>query len=86
LKEYLEALIAKYRTRGVLIDTNLLILYFVGEFSPERISGMTRTKKFTIRDYLLLKTFLDRFAVKITTPNILTEISNLSGNIPIKQA
>ena len=82
MNEYLERLIAKYRTRGVLIDTNLLILYFVGEFSPERISTLRRTKKFVFADYCLLKAFSDRFAVKVTTPNILTEISNLSGDIP----
>jgi len=82
LNEYLEGLIAKYRTRGVLIDTNLLILYFVGEFSPERIPTLRRTKKFVLRDYLLLKAFFDQFAVKVTTPNILTEISNLAGDIP----
>lgn len=66
----------------MLIDTNLLILYFVGEFSPERIPKLRRTKKFVFRDYCLLKMFFDRFAVKVTTPNILTEISNLSGDIP----
>lgn len=82
MNEYLEGLIAKYRTRGVLIDTNLLILYFVGEFSPERITKLRRTKKFVLRDYWLLKSLFDRFAIKVTTPNILTEISNLSGDIP----
>lgn len=67
----------------MLIDTNLLILYFIGEFNPERISTFRRTKKFNFQDFCLLKAISDRFIVKVTTPNILTEISNLSGDIPL---
>lgn len=79
MNEYLNGLIAKYRTRGVLIDTNLLILYFVGEFNPARISTFSRTKKFSVDDYNWVRTIVNCFAKKVTTPNILTEVSNLSG-------
>lgn len=82
MKEYLEGLIGKYRTRGVLVDSNLLILYFVGEFAPARIPNLRRTKGFTFCDYRLLKAIVDRFTVKVTTPNILTEITNLADDIP----
>ena len=82
MNEYLETLIAKYRNRGLLVDSNLLILYFVGEFSPERIATHRRTKKFTIDDYWIVKAIVESFAKKVTTPNILTEVSNLAGNIP----
>jgi hypothetical protein len=58
------------------------MLYFVGEFDREQIPKLRRTKKFIITDYLLIKAFFDLFAVKVTTPNILTEVSNLSGDIP----
>ena len=82
MNEYLEALIAKYRNRGLLIDSNLLILYFVGEFSRERIATHRRTKKFTVNDYFFVKAIVESFARKVTTPNILTEVSNLAGDIP----
>ena len=82
MNEYLEALIAKYRNRGLLIDSNLLILYFVGEFRRERIATHSRTKKFTIGDYFLVKAIVESFAKRVTTPNILTEVSNLAGDIP----
>lgn len=72
----------KYRHRGVLLDSNLLILYFVGEFSPERIATHRRTKKYTIGDYLFVKAVVESFEKKVTTPNILTEVSNLAGDIP----
>ena len=82
MNESLEDLIAKYRNRGVLIDSNLLMLYLVGEFDPQQISRLRRTKSFVVRDYLVIKGFFNAFSIKITTPNILTEISNLSGDIP----
>ncbi len=84
MNEYLESLIAKYRTRGVLVDSNLLILYFVGEFAPERIPSLCRTKSFTVDDFHLLKAIVDSFTVKVTTPNILTEITNLSDDVPAR--
>jgi rRNA-processing protein FCF1 len=79
LNEFLRALIAKYRNRGLLIDSNLLILYIVGEFDPARISTFVRTKKFTVEDYYWIRAIMGCFSKKVTTPNILTEISNLSG-------
>ena len=66
----------------MLVDSNLLVLYLVGEFDRQQISKLRRTKTFTIRDYLVLKQLLEIFSVRITTPNILTEVSNLSGDIP----
>ena len=66
----------------MLIDSNLLILYFVGEFDPKQITKLRRTKSFVVRDYWVIKGFFNAFPLKITTPNILTEVSNLAGDIP----
>ena len=82
MNEYLDALIARYRSRGVLIDANLLILYLVGEFDPQQIPRFRRTRQYEEGDYRLLKAFLELFATKVTTPNILTEVSNLSRDMP----
>jgi len=82
LSEYLKELISKYQNRGILIDANLLILYLVGEFAPRQIPRLRRTKKFLEADYFTVKAFFELFPIKVTTPNILTEISNLAGDMP----
>jgi len=80
--DYLEAVVSKYRTKGALVDTNLLLLYFVGRYDEEQIPRFKRTKVYTIDDFTLLAVFLARFQCLVTTPNILTEVSNLSGQLP----
>ena len=79
--------ISAYRNRGLLIDTNLLLLFFVGNRDRTRIAKFKRTKKFTEADYDLLLSVLRRFTTIVTTPHILTEVSNLIGQLPdeIKQ-
>ncbi|MGB8354136.1 MAG: hypothetical protein WCD79_09640 [Chthoniobacteraceae bacterium] len=54
----------------------------MGEFSLDQIPRLRRTKKYVASDYWLIKRFFDLFPLKVTTPNILTEISNLSGDVP----
>ena len=64
---------------GVLLDTNILLLFVVGSFAREQIPQFKRTIMFTKEDYDILDRFLMRFESIVTTPNILTEVSNLSG-------
>ena len=66
-------------SRGLLVDTNLLLLLVIGALSPEQIGNHKRTNKYSVEDYRLLLAFVDRFRIVITTPNILTETSNLLG-------
>lgn len=73
LEEYLK----KYRKKGVLIDTNLLLLLFVGKLSKNFIQKFERTDKYTADDFQILVGFIDQFDKIITTPNIMTEMSNL---------
>lgn len=46
MREYVEGLIAKYHDRGLLIDTNLLLLFVVGLFDSGLITQFKRTKQF----------------------------------------
>ena len=48
------------------------------------ISNFKRTKQFQKEDFEILTNFLDRFQGIQTTPNILTEVSNLSTQLPEK--
>ncbi len=74
-------LIQRYRSRGVLVDANLLLLLLVGTFDRQRIPDFKRTSQFTVEDFDLLVRVLDCFEKVITTPCILTEVSNLSAQI-----
>lgn len=62
---------------GLLLDTNLLILFVVGMYDRKRITENKRTSTYTAKDFDLLLDFMDRFQQFVTTPNILTEVSNL---------
>lgn len=75
------ALIRKHPRSRLLIDANLLLLYQVGCFDERAIETFPRTKQYTIEDYRLLAKLVGRFSSVVTTPNILTEVSNLSGKL-----
>jgi hypothetical protein len=79
--DLVEQLIARYREKGVLVDTSLLLLLFVGTFDSSLIPTFKRTGKYTFEHYQLLLLLLNPFVKVITTPNILTEVSNLSNQL-----
>ncbi|GAB2585280.1 PIN domain-containing protein [Spirosoma areae] len=62
---------------GLLLDTNLLVLYVVGYYDPKRITQHKRTNKYTPEDFDLLLSFMAQFKQFVITPNILTEVNNL---------
>ncbi|MEM9538619.1 MAG: PIN domain-containing protein [Cyanobacteria bacterium P01_E01_bin.42] len=70
-------LIQRYQQKGILVDTNILLLLFVGRVNPDRIERFKRTQTYSINDYNLLLELLPRFSQIITTPNILTEVNSL---------
>jgi len=70
-------LILKHRGTGLLVDTNLFLLYLVGKANPDRISNFKRTSRYTIEDFELLDRIMAQFKTLITTPHVLTELSNL---------
>lgn len=79
--EALAQLLSKYKHKGALIDTNLLLVYFVGLYDPRLISRFKRTATFTVEDFELLAQFVAFFSRVITTPNILTEVNSLSNQL-----
>jgi len=80
MNEYLLKLFTKYKKKGILIDTNILLLYLVGSLDINLIKNFSRTAMFSEKDFDFTSRFIDSFRVKITTPHILTEVSNLFGN------
>jgi hypothetical protein len=73
-----------YRSKGLLIDSNVLLLFFVGLRDRTRIEKFKRTSQFTIEDFKLLVDLIQQFKEVVTTPSILTEVSNLLGQLPEK--
>lgn len=78
--DYVIQMIGRYK--GLLIDTNLLLLYFIGMYDPDRIQRFKRTMAFTVDEFHLLATLFGSFDKIITTPSILTEVSNFSRQLP----
>ncbi len=74
--------LAKHRQFGVAIDTNLLLLLWVGNFERSLIQRFKRTRKYTEADFDLLVALARQIRLLVTTPSILTEVSNLAGQLP----
>lgn len=72
-------LIESYRAKGIFVDANLLLLYFVGKFDSKQIAKFKRTDKFDADDFDLLDRLLKLFRRVVTTPNVLAEVNSLSG-------
>jgi rRNA-processing protein FCF1 len=81
MKDYIRELFEKYKRKGILVDTNILLLWFVGTVNRSRISQFNRTEKFIPEDYDLLGQILSYFSTIITTPNILTEVNSLINQL-----
>lgn len=82
MKDYVLELVKKYRDRGLLVDTNLLLLLFIGAFNRDLIGKDKRLAAYAPEDFDALIALMDFFPKRlITTPNVLTELSNLSGHL-----
>lgn len=81
MKDEISSLFARYQQKEILIDTNILLLYFVGTVNRERISRFKRTQQFVPENYDLLVQILDSFQKIVTTPNILTEVNSLANQL-----
>ncbi len=63
--------------RSLLIDANLLLVLAIGQFEPLQIERHKKTKgEYRAEDHGLMVELLGAFARCLTTPHILTEVSN----------
>lgn len=81
MNEEIRPILERYKQKGILIDTNILLLWFVGTANRARISKFNRTEKFTLEDYDLLLRIILFFNKLVTTPHILTEVNSLINQI-----
>jgi hypothetical protein len=82
-----QKLIVKYRSKGILLDTNLLLLLFIGLADSDWVNdfGRTRNQQFTDREFFLLESIVKTFSKIVTTPHILTETTNFVFQIDGKR-
>ncbi len=66
------------RRAGLLVDTNLLVLFIVGTVNRRRISSFKRTSQYDLVDYELLLRMMKQFAPLYTLPHVMAEVSNLT--------
>ncbi len=63
---------------GLLIDTNLLVLYTVGTVNQSRIENFKRTCQYSERDYGLLLRVIQKITPLYTVAHVMAEVSNLT--------
>ena len=77
------SVIARYRTKGILVDSSLLVAYLVGLCDRNLLRNCRATKSsFSDAEFDLLAGIIGQFDALITTPHVLTEVSNLAGKLP----
>lgn len=65
------------RARELIVDTKPLALLIVGSIDAKLIRKVKRTRGYEEESFLLLRQFVSEFKRPlITTPNVLTEVSN----------
>ena len=79
------ALIEKHRARGVLVNSNLLVLLLVSQVDPRQIWQFTRTENFTGDDFRLLASLIAWFG-KLITPHVLAQLSDLTDEAVLLKA
>ncbi len=81
MSSYAEYVIDKFAGRGILIDTNLLLLYVVGKHDEEIISQgkFGRLDAYDLEDFYLLCRLISLFRYCVTTPYVLAAVSNWVG-------
>ncbi|MGA2350954.1 MAG: hypothetical protein ABSF70_11010 [Terracidiphilus sp.] len=84
MSTYEEILVDKYRSKGILIDANLALLYLVGSFNLRLVGDgkFNKLSNYDLEDFRMLLRLKNKFKKAVTTPHVLTEVSNLINDLP----
>ena len=77
MPDEIKKLIQFYRRRGAILDSNLLLLLLVGLLDESLVPNFKRTRNYSVEDFHTLRRAISLFKKICTTPNILTEVTNL---------
>ena len=67
--------------KGLILDTNLLLVYLIGCYDVDYITHFTRTSAYTSEDFNKLRRYIKNFNALFVTPQILTELSHFSEEV-----
>jgi hypothetical protein len=76
----------KKRGDGIILDTGVLILFFVGKYNVSWIKDLKLTNTYTEEDFHLVEKIVKPFRKIIITPHVLAELSNHFKNSKIENA
>ncbi len=82
MKRTVNPLLRRYRGKPVILDANVLLLYWCASFDSGLVSTFKRLNSFSGEDIELLRRTLKFFPAISTTPHVLTEVSNLANSLP----
>jgi len=84
MSTYEEILIDKYKTKGILIDANLALLYLMGNFNLRLVGDgkFNKLSSYKTEDFNVLLRLKNKFKKAVTTPRVLMEVSNLVNDLP----
>jgi hypothetical protein len=68
--------------KRAILDSNLLLFHWCVGFNPNLITTFKRLSSFQAEDVELLFETLKVFSTVRTTPHVLTEVSNLTNQLP----
>jgi len=72
-------LVPRFQQSGLLLDANLLLVFVAGGHRPAWLGHRKRLREYDVDDLDRIRRFVARFGRVVTTPGILTEVSNLSN-------
>lgn len=80
---YYDYIIARKKFDGLIVDTNVMLLFIVGNYDKDYIKHFPfrRTARYSERDFEILLNVFNRFKKIVITPHTLTELSNLSEKV-----
>lgn len=76
-----EQLYSRHRGGTLLLDSNLLLLFLAGNLGSDFLQRFPRVREYDFDDYELLRQTLKQFKTILTTPHVLTEITNLANKL-----
>jgi hypothetical protein len=82
MKRAAHPLLKPYCGKPVVLDTNVLLLYWCASFDTGLVHTFKRLNSFSEDDIELLHQTLRSFETINTTPHVLTEVSNLANSLP----
>lgn len=83
ITNYYDYIIARKKFDGLIVDTNVMLLFLVGKYDLDFIKNFPfhRTARYSKSDFGILEDVFKNFNKIIITPHTLTELSNLSKKV-----